>query len=381
MEAKHFNMLAIAAVASLVTAGIVHSSYDTWTAEKLEGERLFPDFDKDAVAVGQVFLQKGKQTFTFNRGQDGNWSLAERGGYPVEGKKVRELLAKIVRAELVEAKTRDPERYDLIELGDPTKADATATLVRMSDGAGKMIGELVVGKRRASAFGAGKSGSYVRRPGNPQSWLSSTVIQIPFDVADWVETVFFRMPLAKIKSLQLTPPDGQSVDLVRETPATPAGEAAKDGKPAAKPPEPKFKFATLPQGKQLKQNVDATVIVKGLETLELTDVRKLADAKVPDDAVRIAAVVETDDAMKLEATVLRIGGDDRWVSIKVLEDGNNAEQAAKLKGAVDGWQFKIPDWRSRQVFKTAAEMFEDEPEKPKASDEGDGKAATPAQPN
>ncbi len=368
MDAKHFNMLAIAAAVSLVTAGIVHSAYDTWTAEKVEGERLFPDFDNDAASITRVTLTKGKETFTFDKNKSGNWSFTERGGYPVDGKKVRELLVKIARAELVEAKTRDPKRYNLLELGDPKKKDAKASFVRLSNAADKTIAELIVGKRRASAFGAGKSGSYVRRPGNPQTWLTNTVIRVPFDVSDWVKPVFFQMPLDKVRSVQLTPPDGAPVTLVLEAAPQSATKAnAKDKKTANKTkknelkPEPKFKFAAVPEGKKAKKGVDATVMVKALETLEMTDVRKAAEAKVPKNAVRIPAIVETQDGLKLEAAVLKIGENDRWVSFKVLQDGKDKKFARQLKEKLAGWQFKIADWRSRQIFKTAAEMFENKP--------------------
>ena len=92
---------------------------------------------------------------------------------------------------LVEAKTRDPKRYDLLELGDPAKDDAKSTLLRLSDADGKAIGELIVGKRRVSAFGRGKTGSYVRRPGNDQTWLTNVELKTSFDVSDWVKPVFF----------------------------------------------------------------------------------------------------------------------------------------------------------------------------------------------
>ena len=80
----------------------------------MTGEKLFPAFDKDANQVGRLSLRRGKETFTFNKTKDG-WTFSERGDYPVESDKVRELLVRIAKAELVEAKTRDPKRYDLLE--------------------------------------------------------------------------------------------------------------------------------------------------------------------------------------------------------------------------------------------------------------------------
>lgn len=360
MDAKHFNVLAIAAVVSLVTAGIVHSAYDTWSTETVSGKKLFPAFGSDANQVGQLVLRKGKDTFTFDKTKDG-WTFAERGGYPVDAGKVRELLVRVARAELVEAKTRDPKRYNLLELGDPEKDDAKSTLVRLGDADGKAIGDFVVGKRRVSAFGRGKTGSYVRRPGDDQSWLTNVELKTSFDVSDWVEPVFFKMPAADITTLTLQTPDGGDVKLVVD-----------DRKKNT------FKFESVPQGKKLKSGIDASIIAKGLETLELTDVRKAADAKPAKGEQKIPVLLETKDGMKLRVAVLKIGEDERWVSVEVLEDGKSKDLAKDLRSRLGGWQFKIADWRARQVFKTAAEMFEAEPEKKSEAD--GGKAAAPVAP-
>lgn len=364
MDTKHFNVLAIAAAVSLVTAGIVHSAYDTWSVETVTGEKLFASFDKDASRVASVMLQKGKETFTFKKDNKGGWSLTERGGYPVEPEKVRELLVKLARTELVEAKTRDPQRYALLELGDPAKDGAKSTLVRMGDDAGKTVGELVVGKKRASAFGRGKSGSYVRRPGDDQTWLANVELDASTSVSDWVKPVFFRMALGEMSNLTLDPPDGDSIKIV-------ADPAKKDT----------FKFESIPTGKKPKAGVDATVMIKALETLEMTDVRQTAEAKVQKGTSSISAVLETTDAMKLQFKVLKVGENDRWLSIDVLAEGKKKDVAKKLKEELEGWQFKIADWRSRQVFKTTAEMFEDKPEpKPEPKVDGAVKPVVPVQP-
>lgn len=365
MDSKSFNILAIAAAVSLVTAGLVHSAYDTWSVENVSGEKLFPGFDKDANQVGQIAISQADKKLDFHK-SNGSWTIANRGGYPAKTESVQQLLVRIARAELVEAKTQDPERYGLLELEDPSGKDAQSVLISMRDGDAKAIGDLVVGKRRQSAFGAGRSGVYVRRPGNNQTWLTNVSIRPTFDVSDWVDPVFFKLGDSKVKSLMLQTPDGGDVTIV-------AGEAKKDDKKEAT-----YKFASIPDGKKLKKDIDASVIVKGLQTFEMTDVRKLADAKLPKDAIKIPAVIETENGMKLQAEVVRIGENERWLSFKVIEDGQDAKVAKSFRDKLDGWQFKIADWRSRQVFKTADEMFEAKPEpaavKPKGAD---GAAGTP----
>ncbi len=156
MDSKTFNILAISAAISLVTAGIVHSAYDTWTPEKIEGEKLLPDFERYADNIANVTLQKGETTLTLIKAKNGKWSLSERDSYPVLRNKVRGLLGQVARTELVEAKTRDPKRYNLLELGDPAEKNAVSKRIKLSDASGRVLSELVIGKQRLSAFGSGK---------------------------------------------------------------------------------------------------------------------------------------------------------------------------------------------------------------------------------
>ncbi|MGI9522708.1 MAG: DUF4340 domain-containing protein [Hyphomicrobiaceae bacterium] len=386
MEPKHFTLLAAAAAISLVTAGIVHSAYDTWSTETVRGEKLFPSFVSDAGQIGKVALAKGKDRFTFEKEKDGVWLLSERGNYPAKADKIRELLLKVATAELVESKTRDPKRYDLLDLGDPDKEGASATLLQFTDDDGKSVGELVVGKQRSGAFGSGKSGTYVRRPGEDETWLTNVAISAPLNVTDWVEAVFFKMDLGKFKSLTLDPPDGDPVVIAVEEKVSKEDKAetkeAGGAKKAAvdktatteksNEAPPSFKFAAVPDGKQVKPGVDAAVMIKALESLEMTDLRTRKDAKVPSDAVKIPAVLETTDGLKLRFTVTKVGENDRWVAVDVEEDGNAADVAKKFRKDLDAWEFKIPDWRSRQVFKSAAEMFEDKPKPPPTTESKSG---------
>jgi len=378
MDSKTFNILAISAAISLVTAGIVHSAYDTWTPEKIEGEKLLPDFERYADNIANVTLQKGETTLTLIKAKNGKWSLSERDSYPVLRNKVRGLLGQVARTELVEAKTRDPKRYNLLELGDPAEKNAVSKRIKLSDASGRVLSELVIGKQRLSAFGSGKSGSYARRVGNDQTWLANVAIEVPLDITSWVDTTFFKMPLDKVSAVTLTPPDGKAVRLVLEAPEKKVDSAASkdvdDKKTATKPAEPKFEFSSIPEGKKLKDRVDATQMIKTLETLDLKDVRKAGGVEAPKDAEIFQALVETKDEMQLDMTVLKSGKSDRWLTIKVRSDGKDAEAAKTIKAKVEGWEFKIPDWRSEQIFKTSADMFEDQPkEKPVEDKKADSK--------
>ena len=100
---------------------------------------------------------------------------------------MRALLVKLAGAELVESKTRNKDRYALLELEDPAAKDAKSRLLRLLDDKGGVIAEAVIGKKRFDAFGGSKSGTYVRKPGDAQTWLSNADLDVSVAVRDWVQ--------------------------------------------------------------------------------------------------------------------------------------------------------------------------------------------------
>ncbi len=337
MEPKHFNLLAMTSILSLLLAGGVYSAYDSWSYEKISGEKLLPQLSDGAGQVNGLMLQQGQETLTLTK-TDTGWVIKERANYPALVKPVRQLVVGLSEAEVVEPKTRLPERYARLELEDPTKDGAKSTRVVVQGKAGKAIAEVVIGKRKVAAFGTGKAGTYVRKPGAPQAWLANQNIRAPLSVSDWVNPVFFEMDPKDVAALTV------------ENPNAPAYKVVVDD---AK--KPTFKVGTVPAGVKLKDGVNATEMVTALKTLELLDVRKTSALPEGDKVVK--GLLETTDGMKI-AIRLQPDGTDRWIAMKVVADGSKAERAKALKVKIDGWAFKVADWRMRQIFKESKDLFE-----------------------
>ena len=184
MRPKAFTILALATALALVVAITNYAAQTRLSAERVSGEPLLPGLAMQAAKIAKIELRQGEKTITLARDKD-TWSLADRGGYPAKPDAVRALLIKLAQAELVEAKTRNKDRYSLLELEDPDGKDAKSRLVRLTDDKGTLIAAAVVGKKRSDAFGANKSGTYVRRPADMQTWLANAEIDVPMVVRDF----------------------------------------------------------------------------------------------------------------------------------------------------------------------------------------------------
>lgn len=338
MKPKHFNMLALAAIVSLIAAGVVHSSYNSWIDDKVTGQRLFPSLETKGDATGHITIQKGEETINLKKSADGKiWSIVERDGYPVDGKKVRKLVVSLGQTELIERKTKNKDLYDQLDLGDPKKKDADAKLIRLADKDNQTIAELVVGKERRGAFGAGKAGTYVRVPGDAQTWLAKVELDAYTSVEDWVQPVFFRIEQNDIKSLTVRRGDKAIYKL--------GPKADKKGE---------FELVDIPAGKKMKDKLRIADLVNGIRTLEMTDVRA---ATVDDGKPDMTAEIEMADGARFRIG-MKAEDKKRWMTVAVLANGKDEAAAKKMAEATKGWAFNIADWRANQTFKKLEDVFD-----------------------
>src|SRR5262245_33044693 len=189
MTPKSFVNLTGIALVSALLALVTFAANNQWGSGKTGGEKLVPTLADAIRQVTGLEIRQGEDAVVLERAQNGTWSLKSRGGYPVDVTKVRALLVGLSQAELVEPKTSKPDRYATLELEDPEQKGAKSRLLRLTDADGKAISEVVLGKRRSAGFGTGQTiGTYVRKPGNPQTWLANMEIDAPLATKDWVKT-------------------------------------------------------------------------------------------------------------------------------------------------------------------------------------------------
>ena len=338
MTPKHFTALAVAAAVAVAVATLSYSAKNKWTPGTASGEALMPVLAKRTNDVAAVQIVQGDKTLTIER-QGETWTLKERDGFAALPDKVRTLVVQLAQSKLAERKTQNPARHSLLELDDPVAKDAKSRLVRLLDGTGRMIGEVIVGKSRFEAFGNGKPGIYVRRPNDSQTWLAVGPIDIPGEVRDWVaRTVFETDKLSTVSW---------------HAPGTPAKESLKVKRKSDS--DPAFEFDGVPAGKKVKGGESAESMARAFGRIEFDDVRK---AVAPDKDTGIGkATLETADGLSVVFD-LHKHGDVNWLSVAATGGGEAKVKADALNARLQGWQFKLSPSTANQLFKTAADLFE-----------------------
>ena len=198
--------------------------------------------------------------------------------------------------------------------------DAKSRLVRLKDDKGTVVAEVIVGNQRSDAFGTGKSGTYIRKPGDEQTWLVNTKIDAGVDVKNWVESRLFEVSLGDVKHLSVKLPSEEALNF----------DQAADGTGHV--------LSNIPDGMKLKY-VDAPDDIIAVATaLNFNDVRKPETKPGGDEASTVAW--ELENGLRVTLKIQRDDG-GAWLSIEATGEGEAKKGADALMARAKGWEFRI----------------------------------------
>lgn len=380
MSPRNFSILLLATVASVGLAGWAVVEHQVPAASRTIDEPLFAGLEQRLGDVAAVQVRAGGETVTVRKDGD-TWRVVERGGYPADPAKVREVARALAGLQLVEAKTASEDRLPRLELGDPAAEGAKSKLVTLEGADGKPIASAVVGKSKYNLFGGSRGGVYVRRQGEDQAWLAAGEVKLPSDTMGWIDRDVVSLPEKDIARVTLRENGADPIVISRPDAA---GKLALD-----RPPE---------TGK-----VDDEVLTRvasTLDNLSMIGVRKADDKPMSADAPK--ARFETADGIVVTVTSTVEGQgekEEHWLSMQVSESQPVAapeptapapaaaaaepeqaaatpaageakpeeataaaetappaepakplaERVAELKARLEGWQFQVPSYIAERL--------------------------------
>lgn len=337
MSPRLFITLLVSAILSAGAAITTFVTYNHWSPGTITGAKAVPELASKTGDVASLVISQGGKTLTLDRKGDG-WAIKERDGFPAKGDAARALIVRLSQAQLIEKKTRNPERYTLLQLEDPASKTAKSRQVRLLDSNGKSIGDVIVGSKRAGAFGIHKTGTYIRLPDSPQTWLTDAEIDLAGDVSDWIQRTVFTIDDKAIAKVALQAPGEPTLTIAR-----------KGGN------EGDFTIADIPDGQKLKSDTAPGAVARALADVEIDDVRKQTSSP---DGPKVSSVVLTAKDGMVVTFRLRSDADAQWLSIEASGSGDAEAKAKAINTRVEGWEFKLPSWRAKTIFKAPSEFFE-----------------------
>ena len=290
MNPKVFLVLAALTAVTTIAAVFAVLSQPTATTLQFVDEPAFPALRENPDAVAKIILSSPAGTITLVRETGDRWAALERHGYPVDRKRVRDLVVALADMRLIERKTAQPERYDRLEVEAPDAENAESELVRLEAADGTVLAEAIIGKQRYRLTGTEPSGTYLRRPDEAQSWLASGGIQIDREVARWLDGEIVDLDPEAIRRIEIQRAGESSYAAVRDDPG---GE---------------LHLAGLAGDETLKEDADLTRLTVRCPSVRLDDVRPREQLTWP--AEQHTARVETFDGVELSVRLAQI--DDRY---------------------------------------------------------------------
>lgn len=334
-----FVLVGAAVVAGALAVATVLVQPRAATSDR-SGALVFPGLlERVQENLKSVVIQHAGGTISLDR--DGNaFRFRERANFPADSEKVVDLVVDVARLTKLEGKTTRPERYARLDLQDPAEKGSNAKQVTLIDNNGKEMATLIVGKRKYT-LGGKEGGTYVRLPGDAQTWLAQGEVNPGTAPRDWIEKKIADVPDAAVKRVTVANPKGDRVI-------------------AARGADEKFIIENLPKGVELESEFAAEEYSRILTGLEADDVAQADQVPFPKGGT-YTAVVETVEGSAITIEMAEVK-DQSWVKVAaqpgkdIGTQGSAAQAMAAINARAEGRVFQVPAYKVSILKRTLADL-------------------------
>lgn len=329
MSKKHFSILLVVTVVVGLAVFLLPSR--TSDEASVEPGLYLPELAAAINDVDQVQITTagGEEVITLLRSEDG-WVVQESYEYPADWSVLRPLLANLSQAEVVEAKTANPDYYHRLGVEDVNSADAQGTLVSFPGNAA--LPAVIIGNAAQ-----GRDGQYLRRQDEAQSVLVDQAFRLPVNPAGWLDRAVVDLPQDEVLSVEVSHADGESVRISRvSTDVT------------------DFTLENLPEGRTTRSAYSINQLASVLDGLQM-------DAVVPADEVNWEEASELRVSMNsgLQVTALLAEDEEyRWVRLEASGADEAAEVADAINQKAQGWAYQVPLYKYDSANKRMEDLLE-----------------------
>lgn len=304
MNARKTLILALVSVALLAVA-LWYSASRRASEHAALQEPALPGLLERLPEVAKVTVTAAgnKVVATLER-TDTGWRLAER-DFAADADALRQVLLELAEARRVAAKTARPDLYPRLGVEDLAAEDARGVQLTI-EGGGEPLA-VILGQNAPRGVG-----TYMRIPGEAQSWLIDRNVAVEKSTAGWLDRDL--LDIAPERIARVTVEAGQDrVEIV-----------------ASEKEQGDFVLANLPKGREPQSEFVADATAGFLQGLRIDDVAP-ASERGPGEAARRARF-HTRDGLDIEVTSFEVDGKP-WAQFGVrLDEGRalawiEAEQA------------------------------------------------------
>jgi hypothetical protein len=345
------TVVILALITAITSAAAIVAQYTRWadTIRTLASQPAFPGLGATLDGVTRIKVVRGEDnadgSFTFSRAGD-RWTIDEKGGFPATESVIRAMLLGFTELILVEAKTKDPERFEKLHLQGTDKAASKASRIILEDASGKTVLDALFGKRVASISG-GKPSIYLRRQGDDQTWLATGELEVRASAMEWLPDDLVSILRERIDRIILKAPNQQPLELYYDD------------------QHKRFEIVDLPENLEVSSRYRLLQVGILQERLSMLDVRP-AKGLVANPTLG-GAVWRTNDGMTvtLDLAPDPNAGDKKrvWglITVDVAADAEEkvVEEAADIVKRTKGWAYWLGRAAMQKLWADRADLTQE----------------------
>ena len=347
------GIMGLAAITVIVFAAAIVGVTKYYGSRQAVAEEalLFPGLEEKLNRVTEIEIVHTEGKMTLRREGEG-WIMPEKGGYPVLADKARKTAIHVSQFRVLEAKTRRPDLFDRLQVEDVETEGAKSKLLRLKDGGGEVLAEVIVGKSSYVLGGLGHAALYVRKPGTKQAWKVKSGLDASTYILDWLPRKIMDISADRVMRVSTVAPDGSRLDVSKAAPA-----------------DERFNIEGLPSDAVLADDAKSKTDDMGsaLLRLDMLGVVKASEIDFSGDDVA-RAEVRTFDGLVVRASIIQ-RGEWAWGRFEAATEepspaaaaGTSAEETAKEAAAINarvgGWAYQLPDNKGRHLRTRLTELM------------------------
>ena len=338
-------LLAALAILAVIAGVLLREDQNGRRPEEL----LLPGLKEQLNAIQRIVVTGPGNTpvATLERGTD-DWTVTEHSGYPADVARIRRNLLALAEARIIEEKTSNPDYYARLGVQDLNSTTAAGIQLTLEDG--KEPVSVIVGLAPAGSSGE----TYVRRTGEPTSWLVTGTFDLGKSGSDWLARDLTDVPAGRIQSVAISHPGLETLRIARR-PAATATSMVRTGASAGDEELAEFLVADVPAGRELSYPGVGNGVAGVLADLRLENAepREVLGAN---PGKPVVARFVTTDGLVIETSAWRLPDGTRFTFLASGEGAASAE-AATLNARLGGWVYTLPSFKTEQLTRRLQELL------------------------
>ncbi len=360
MKSKNILILGVITIAVIVVSMVVSNTKQNNVTDTTSGKLLFENLESRINDISQVEIVKGENKASVSK-TEGAWVVDNKNNRPADLQQLKQLFFTLATAKILERKTSKTQQYPKLKVEDIDSEGANSISVTLKNSDGEILATAILGKPRPAKTAESIDAFYIRKTGEPQSWLVTGKINLSAIDASWLAKDLISIDQQRIKSVTIKHPDDTQLKIEKKDPL-----------------KEDFTLLDIPAEKEIRNAATVNNLALGLKEIKLEDV--LPKEKIEFDAASTTNTkFETFDGLIIDVKAMK--KDNIWYTqfsasfndaavatlkeldakaIQFLKNPNEVKsEITKMNEKFKDWLYVIPGYKAVNFHKKINDLAKD----------------------